>query len=170
MSSSTLAFSLLLHPMVHSNTSNHQWGCALFFNTVPRRLCFSWSHHRWTRLQLSNFIAGLVSSTLDLQLHWFVAATSSREHRTYWLWNQMLQSAQCCRPPWLGPTIGSIPIGERATLVGPMLLQKELHYRLETTLSISVTLSGIHSYSKTSNWIKYINSHPRLGVSMPYIT
>ena len=40
---------------------------------------------------------------------------------------------------------------ETAALVGPMFTPKELHYRSGTTLGIPVTVSGIHSHSKTSN-------------------
>ena len=37
--------------------------------------CSSNRHHRWTCLEMSSFIVGLVFSTLGLQLHWFVVAT-----------------------------------------------------------------------------------------------
>ena len=43
---------------------------------------------------------------------------------------------------------------EIAAVVGPMFTPKELYYISGTTLSITVTVSGIHSHSKTSNWIK----------------
>ena len=47
---------------------------------------------------------------------------------------------------------------------GPNVYSKGmLYYRLETTLRIPVTVSGIHSHSKTSNWIKCIRITPIQG-------
>ena len=69
----------------------------------------------------------------------------------------LMQSTQCYKPPQLGPTAGSVPTEETATLVGPMFTPKGmLHSRSETTLSIPVTISRIHNHSKTSNRMKCV--------------
>ena len=39
--------------------------------------------------------------------------------------DNVMQSAQCCRPPRPGPTAGSVAKQEIVTLVGPMITPKE---------------------------------------------
>ena len=55
----------------------------------------------------------------------------------------------CCKSPRLGPTVGRVSKKETVTLVGPMTLKESLQIR-NNRLSIPVTVSGIHSHSKTS--------------------
>ena len=62
----------------------------------------------------------------------------------------------CCKSPRSGPTAGSVPKEETVTLVSPMTLEESLQIR-NNRLSIPVTVSGIHSHSKTSKYMTMYN-------------
>ena len=106
-------------------------------------------------LLVGSSTSSILNSTVGLVLH----------HQTSCDFPKELESLLAPKPVDMKCAVLKVPTAgtnswkrshrrETAALVGPMFTPKELHYRSKTTLSIPVTVSGIHSHSKTSNWIK----------------
>ena len=75
----------------------------------------------------------------------------------------------CWESPRLGPTAGSASKEETVTLVDPMTLEESLQIR-NNRLSIPVTVSGIHSHSKTSKYMIMYNSPSSRGTMTRTLT
>ena len=86
--------------------------------------------HLWVEMRMS-------LAQLDCDVDWYEMRSAASLHS----WGSQLEAFPQERQwPWWGQC---------------WLQRNVLHYRSRTTLNILVTVSGIHSHSKISNWMKY---------------